>query len=159
MITPSPTANAQDELNKYRPNICKCGERFATGAELTWHEEHRCKRHQSANTQNVVAIGRFEILHDETTDSIVIVDIVSHDDIAEVFHNERHTVSQSCYQARETAQLFAAAPELLAALLTLIPRNVALGNPNWADGTIIPVDMTLGELRQARAAIEKATAA
>lgn len=62
-------------------------------------------------------------------------------------------------EAEANARLIAAAPELLAALLVLIPRNVALGNPNWADGTIIPVDMALGELRQARAAIEKATAA
>jgi hypothetical protein len=64
-------------------------------------------------------MSRFEISHNETTDSIVIVDSVSHDDIAEVFHNERHTVSQSVYQALETARLLAASLDMLTALTEL----------------------------------------
>lgn len=68
----------------------------------------------------------YEILHSEGSDSVVIADAVTHDDIAEIFHNERHTVSQTVEQALETARLFAAAPLLLSALQDLL---VIAGTP------------------------------
>ncbi len=61
-----------------------------------------------------------EILHSEGSDSVVIADAVTHDDIAEIFHNERHTVTQTVDQALETARLFATAPKLKAALAQLL---------------------------------------
>lgn len=56
---------------------------------------------------------KFEILHSEGLGSVIIADTASHDDVAEVFHNERHTVNQTVEQALQTARLFVAAPELL----------------------------------------------
>jgi hypothetical protein len=55
------------------------------------------------------------------------------------------------------ARLIAAAPDLLEALKGLLPTNIDLGNPNIADGLVLPCDVTVGELRKARAAIAKAT--
>lgn len=53
------------------------------------------------------------------------------------------------------ANLIAAAPDLLAALDELIPHNIGLGD-HLPSGTVIPVDMTMGEIRRARAAIARA---
>ena len=58
---------------------------------------------------------KYEILYYGGGDSVVIADAASNDDVAEVFHNERHTVTQSPEYALATARLFAAAPDLLAA--------------------------------------------
>lgn len=58
-----------------------------------------------------------EVLHNGGIDSVVISCSKSHDDIAEVFHNERHTVTQTVEQALATARLFAAASDLKAALI------------------------------------------
>ena len=69
----------------------------------------------------------FDILHSDGSDSVVLCDPTTHDDIAEVFHNERHTVTQTVEQALATARLFAAAPALLSALVAL--RNEVSGKP------------------------------
>lgn len=45
---------------------------------------------------------------------------------------------------------------LLEALKGLMPTNLCADNPNVPDDTIIPVDLTYGELRAARAAIQLA---
>lgn len=45
--------------------------------------------------------------------------------------------------------------ELRAALEAMIPNNVALGNPLWPGSTVIPIDVTLGELRAARKALSR----
>lgn len=58
-----------------------------------------------------------EILHNEAADSVVIADAATHDDIAEMFHNERHTVAQTVEHALETARYFIAARDLHAALI------------------------------------------
>lgn len=55
------------------------------------------------------------------------------------------------------ARLIAAAPELLSAAKLALPSGVCLTNPNVPDDTVIPVDFTMGELRQIAAAIAKAT--
>lgn len=47
--------------------------------------------------------------------------------------------------------------ELLAALAELAPTNISTSNPNIADSMVVPCDVTIGELRRARAAITKAT--
>ena len=73
--------------------------------------------------------------------------------VAEVYDND------NLAEDRANARLIAAAPGLLAALIQLIPSNVALGNDAWPDDTVIPVDVALGELRAARRAITKATTA
>lgn len=58
--------------------------------------------------------------------------------------------------AEANARLIAAAPELLAALKGLIPDNVSLDNPNIRDRHVLAVDVEIGELRTAAAAIAKA---
>lgn len=61
-----------------------------------------------------------EILYNEGSDTIVLGDTETGDDIAEVFHNERHTVNQTVKQALETARLFAAAHDMLSAASRLM---------------------------------------
>lgn len=61
---------------------------------------------------------------------------------------------------REYASLFTSAPDLLEALVEILgPLNVCSDNQNVSDDVCLPVDMTMGELRKARAAIAKATGA
>lgn len=58
------------------------------------------------------------------------------------------------------ARLIAAAPCLLEALVEILgPLNACSDNPNVRDDACLPIDMTMGELRKARAAIAKATGA
>lgn len=62
--------------------------------------------------------------------------------------------------AYANAHMIAAAPELLEALVEILgPLNVCCDNPNVRDDQCLPVDMTMGELRKARAAIAKARGA
>lgn len=65
------------------------------------------------------------ILHSEGADSVVIVDAVTHDDIAEIFHSDRHTVSQTIEQALAKAQLFAAAEDMADALREILAMSPA----------------------------------
>ena len=67
-----------------------------------------------------------DILHSEGSDSIVLCDPVTHDDIAEVFHCERHTVTQTPDQAMDIALRFAASASLLSSLRELL---VIAGTP------------------------------
>jgi hypothetical protein len=53
--------------------------------------------------------------------------------------------------------LRAAAPELLDACKSAMPKGICLTNKNIPDSTVIPVDFTVGELRKIAAAIAKAT--
>lgn len=55
------------------------------------------------------------------------------------------------------ARLISAAPDMLEALEAVLgPLAVSPDNPNVKADTLIPVDITMGELRQAWAAIAKA---
>ena len=55
------------------------------------------------------------------------------------------------------ARLIAAAPDMLAALEILLPCNLGpLPAAQFDEGFVVPVDMTAGEIRIARAAIAKA---
>lgn len=55
------------------------------------------------------------------------------------------------------ADLIAAAPDLLEALQDILgPLNACSDNANVRDDIVLPVDMTMGELRKARAALSKA---
>jgi len=65
-------------------------------------------------------MATYKILYNEGSDSVVIGDATTHDDIAEVFHNDRHTVPQTVEQALATARKFAAADEMLAALREIL---------------------------------------
>lgn len=55
-----------------------------------------------------------------------------------------------------TEALIAAAPNLLEALEEMTPRGIDSDNANIPDDLIIPVDMIMGEIRRARAALAKA---
>lgn len=55
------------------------------------------------------------------------------------------------------ARLIAAAPDLLEALVGLMPKRIDLTNANVPDSMVIPCDITFGELRNAAAAITRAT--
>jgi hypothetical protein len=48
--------------------------------------------------------------------------------------------------------------ELLAALLGLLPKNICVGNGNIRDDTLLPMDVTMGEIRAAAKAIANARA-
>jgi hypothetical protein len=54
------------------------------------------------------------------------------------------------------ARLIAAAPTLYDALAGMIPSNVCLTNRNVPDSTVVPCDVTMGELRTCAAALAKA---
>ena len=61
-------------------------------------------------------------------------------------------------EVESNARLIAAAPDLLEALVDILgPLNICSDNSNVRDDECLPVDMTMGELRKARAAIAKAT--
>ena len=55
------------------------------------------------------------------------------------------------------AFLVAAAPDLLAVAREMLPRNLCHTNANVPDSTIVPLDVTMGELRRIAAALAKAT--
>lgn len=65
-------------------------------------------------------VGQMHVCDSGVSDSVIIVDDVTGDDVAEVFHCGMHSVSQEADQARAIGTLFAAAPKLLAALVGLI---------------------------------------
>ncbi|KHA63415.1 hypothetical protein [Sphingomonas sp. Ant20] len=67
-----------------------------------------------------IPMGALRVSHNSTTDSVVLVDALTEDDVAEVFHCERHTVSQTPADAEKWARLFVAAPKMLAALLAVL---------------------------------------
>lgn len=58
--------------------------------------------------------------------------------------------------AEANAHLFAAAPELLEALEGLMPTNLGSLPDTMPDSATLPLDVTFGELRAARAALSKA---
>ncbi len=60
-------------------------------------------------------------------------------------------------QHEANARLIAAAPALLEALRVLVPTNIGTPPASVPDGQILPVDMTVGELRKAIAALLQAT--
>lgn len=49
--------------------------------------------------------------------------------------------------------------ELLAVARDILPRNLCLTNPNVPDSTVVPLDVTMGELRKIAAVVAKAGAA
>ena len=57
----------------------------------------------------------------------------------------------------EDARLIAAAPDLLQCVIDAIPHGVSTDNKNIPDSQVIPVDMTMGEIRRMKAAFKKAT--
>lgn len=57
------------------------------------------------------------------------------------------------------ATLIAAAPDMAEALADIIPPNLCTTNPNVRDDVIVPMEVTMGELRKIAAALAKAGAA
>lgn len=54
------------------------------------------------------------------------------------------------------ANLICAAPDLLSVCVELMPKGISPANGNVPDSTVIPVDITMGELRRLASAIAKA---
>jgi len=54
-------------------------------------------------------------------------------------------------------RLIAAAPDLLTVAMELMPKNICVENTNVQDSQVLPVDVTMGELRRLAAAIARAT--
>lgn len=59
-----------------------------------------------------------------------------------------------CWDA--DAALIAAAPDMAAALQAIMPTGVDTANRNVPDSQVVPVDVTMGELRMMQAAISRA---
>lgn len=59
-------------------------------------------------------------------------------------------------EVEANANLISAAPDLLAVAREMLPPNLNLTHPNWTDATVVPIDITMGELRRIAAAIAKA---
>lgn len=57
----------------------------------------------------------------------------------------------------DLSPLDAAAPELLAVAQDMLPRNLCLTNSNIPDSTVVPLEVTMGELRKIAAVVAKAT--
>lgn len=75
--------------------------------------------------------------------------------IAEVRDGCDEAAELGCMEAN--ARLIASAPDLLEALVGLMPKRIDLTNANVPDSMVIPCDITFGELRNAAAAITRAT--
>lgn len=58
--------------------------------------------------------------------------------------------------AEADAAVFAAAPDMLAAIEQFMPKGIAIGNNSVPDDLNIPMDVTLGELRAFATAIARA---
>lgn len=93
-----------------------------------------------------------EILYNEGADSIILADCTTHDDVAEVFHKERHTVPQTVKQALETARLFAAARDLREALIEAKKELWMLSRVQWRLADF----KNLAVVQQIDAALQKA---
>jgi hypothetical protein len=76
-------------------------------------------------------MSALDILHSEGSDSIVLCDPETHDDIAEVFHCDRHTVNQTAEQAMATARMFAAAARLHTALIAAKQEMWMMCRTSW----------------------------
>ncbi|ALC13807.1 hypothetical protein LH20_17760 [Sphingopyxis sp. 113P3] len=57
------------------------------------------------------------------------------------------------------ASVISAAPDLLRAAESMIPTNLCLTNSNVRDDVVVPLECTMGDLRQVAAAIAKARCA
>lgn len=55
------------------------------------------------------------------------------------------------------ARLIAAAPDMLEALRGIVPNGVSLGNATAPDYLVVPLDVSMGELRAVAKAIAAAT--
>lgn len=78
-------------------------------------------------------------------------------DICLPVESGKTAVISTAWGNEANARLIAAAPDLLNALEEALGlRLVGTSNPNIHDDQILPVEVTMGELRRARAAIAKA---
>ncbi|WP_113132733.1 hypothetical protein [Rhizobiales bacterium] len=97
-------------------------------------------------------------------DNAVMADVGAHictvsmaDDFPCIDDDEGDSRTNVDIECKANARLIAAAPDLLEALVEILgPLNVCSDNQNVGDDVCLPVDMTMGELRKARAAIAKA---
>ena len=64
-----------------------------------------------------------------------------------------------CDTEYANACLVAASPDLLAVAKNMLPSNLCLTNTNVPDSTVVPMEVTMGELREIAAVIAKATGA
>lgn len=64
--------------------------------------------------------------------------------------------ARTCDETDANVRLIAAAPDLLAVAEEMLPQNLCLTNANVPDSTVVPLDVTMGELRRIAAAVAKA---
>jgi len=72
----------------------------------------------------------------------------------EVNYYGGHLIAESI--APQNVPMIAAAPNMLAAIERFMPKGIAIGNRNVPDDLVVPMDVTMGELRAFEAAIAKA---
>lgn len=74
--------------------------------------------------------------------------------VVAVNHGSRSLICAGVMNA--DAYVIAAAPDLLSVARTMLPANLCLTNPNVRDETVVPLEVTMGELRKIAAVVAKA---
>lgn len=92
----------------------------------------------------------------ELGDSIIAGQNVS-TAVGHVLHDAAKLIEERTLQRDQarTGQLVErdAVAGVVEAIKAFLPRNIDLSNATWADGTVVPLDTTLGELRALSAAL------
>jgi hypothetical protein len=109
--------------------------------------------HLGGEIMIIPALGDIRVISDGTNPSDLRLTSDRRRHIAKVYARS----AAKDPEAKAIATLFAAASAMLAACQAVMPIGIDTENPNIPDDQVIPLDVTMGELRQLRAAITQAT--